>query len=222
MGDAIAALESLLEHQFSDQDLLSMALTHASSASGVTYERLEFLGDRVLGLAVAQILYEKFPDEAEGDLARRLAALVQGRTLAQVAQEIDLGAHIQLSESERNAGGAENEHILADVLEAVLGALYLDADFAVCQDVIARLWGDRFYKMDEPPMHPKTWVQEWAQGRGLSLPSYEIIGQTGPDHAPVFEVRLTVDGFEPASAEGRSRQEAEKRAARAFMEKYGE
>ena len=216
------SINDIVGHEFADQSLLIMALTHASSAAGVTYERLEFLGDRVLGLAVAEILYKKFPSEPEGDLARRLASLVQGTTLAEVARENDLGAHIHLSESERNAGGAQNDHILADVMEGLLGALYLDAGFAPCQAMIARLWGERFYKMTEPPRHPKTWIQEWVQGQSLALPRYDITGQSGPDHAPVFEVSLMVDGYDPVVAEGKSRQEAEKQAAKAFMEKYGE
>lgn len=221
MGADHSALYSIIGYEFQDRSLPEMALTHASAGSGPTYERLEFLGDRVLGLSVAQILYEKFPDEAEGALARRLAALVQGRTLAEIAQEIDLGRYILLSDAERASGGAENEHILADVLEALLGAVYLDAGFSACQDLIARLWGDRFYKMLEPPMHPKTALQEWAQGKGLALPHYKITNQTGPDHAPVFEVSVSVDGYPLLKAEGRSRQEAEKQAARLFMEEHG-
>lgn len=211
------SVETIIGYQFKDKKLLDMALTHASTASGKTYERLEFLGDRVLGMAVADTLYNKFPNEPEGDLARRLSALVQGETLAQIARAHDLGAHIQLSEAERNSGGADNDHILADVMEAILGALYLDADYKTCQQVVAQLWGDRFYKMTQPPQHPKTRVQEWAQAKSLSLPSYDIIGQSGPDHAPIFEVRLSVEGYAPVSAQGRSRQEAEKKAASAFM-----
>jgi ribonuclease-3 len=214
-------LQLILEYDFSDQALLQMALTHASSASGVTYERLEFLGDRVLGLAVAEILYSKFSMESEGDLARRLASLVQGTTLATIAREIDLGVFIHFSESERNAGGAENDHILADVLEALLGALYLDGGFKSCKALIERLWGDRFYKMLAPPMHPKTQVQEWAQGQGLPLPVYEICEQSGPDHAPIFKISLTVDGYGVVIAEGKSRQEAEKQAAKAFVAQQG-
>lgn len=211
------SVENIIGYTFKDKALLDLALTHASTASGQTYERLEFLGDRVLGLAVAETLYTKFPKEPEGDLARRLSALVQGATLAQIAREYDLGSHIQLSEAERNSGGADNDHILADVIEAILGALYLEAGYPACRDAIIRLWGDRFYKMTEPPQHPKTRVQEWAQSKGIKLPAYDIVGQSGPDHAPIFEVRLSVEGYPPVSAQGRSRQEAEKRAANAFM-----
>ncbi len=204
-------IESLIQYEFKDKNLLSLALTHASVATGKTYERLEFLGDRVLGMAVADTLYNKFPNEPEGDLARRLSALVQGETLAEIAREIKLGAHIRLSDAERCSGGDDNNHILADVVEAVLGALYLDADYATCQRVVAALWGERFYKMTQPPQHPKTSVQEWVQSKGLGLPKYEIVGQSGPDHAPIFEVCLSVDGYPSATAQGKSRQEAEKK-----------
>jgi len=213
-------LQRKLNYQFADPSLLTMALTHASHESDITYERLEFLGDRVLGLAVAEILYKTFDQEAEGDMAKRLASLVQGTTLAQIAQEIHLGDHIILSESERNTGGAENDHILADVMEAILGALYLDAGFADCKALIERLWGDRFQTMTKPPQHPKTGLQEWAQSKSLPLPTYEITAQTGPDHAPEFEVAVTVADFGTCTASGKSRQEAEKRAAAAFLKTH--
>lgn len=214
---SVQAVEALTGHHFAQPDLVVMALTHASAASNVTYERLEFLGDRVLGMAVADLLYDAFPGEAEGPLAKRLSSLVQGTTLAKIAQEKNLGALIVFSESELSAGGAENQHILADVVEAILGALYLDGGFDVCKDFVKSLLGDRLYKMNKPPQHPKTFVQEWAQGRGLSLPVYEVVEQSGPDHAPVFTVRLTVEGHKPFTADGKSRQEAEKAAAKLFM-----
>ena len=214
---AIKAIETLIGYTFKDSALLSLAITHASTASGQSYERLEFLGDRVLGMAVANTLYEKFANEPEGDLAKRLSALVQGETLAQIAREHDLGQYIQMSEAERNAGGADNDHILADIVEAILGALYLDAGYETCQKLVAQLWGDRFYEMTRPPLHPKTRVQEWSQAKGIGLPVYEIIDQSGPDHAPVFEVCLTVGDYKPACATGKSRQEAEKKAAHLFM-----
>lgn len=222
MSDQLAKLQDILGYRFAEQSLLTMALTHASTSGDVTYERLEFLGDRVLGLATADALYSKFADEPEGDLARRLAALVQGTTLAKIAVEMDLGSFIYLSDAERNAGGGENDHILADVLEALLGAMYLDGGFAACQATITKLWGERFYQMVSPPQHPKTHLQEWAQGKGLSLPAYKIIGQTGPDHAPMFKVGLSVEGFDTVAAEGKSRQEAEKQVAALFMQTYGD
>lgn len=206
-------IETLIGHAFADQKLFKLALTHASASGGRSYERLEFLGDRVLGMAVADILYTMFPNDAEGPLARRLSALVQGETLSAIAQEINLSQYIQLSENER-----DNQHILADVLEAILGALYLDAGYPECQRVITQLWGTRFKQMTRPPQHPKTSVQEWAQAKGLTLPTYEIIRQSGPDHAPLFDVQLTVETFPPIVEQGRSRQEAEKKAAITFMQ----
>lgn len=211
-------LQDALGYTFRDSALLASALTHASTG-GQNYERLEFLGDRVLGLVVAETLYEKFPGEAEGDLAKRLAALVRGELLAKIASRINLGAYLNFSMAERNAGGGTNENILADALEAVIGAMYLDGGFEPCRKLILALWDGHFEDMKTPPMHPKTAVQEWAQGRGLPLPEYKIAGQSGPDHAPVFAVTLSVQGYDDVTAEGRTRQAAEKEAARIFMEK---
>ncbi len=210
-------LEKALGHSFRDKDLLARALTHSSAAHTGNYERLEFLGDRVLGLVIAEILYEKFPGEPEGDLAKRLAALVQGEMLAEIARGFDLGAFIDFSAAERGAGGAENENILSDVFEALIGALYLEAGLPPCRALIENLWERRFYDMKTPPMHAKTLLQEWAQGRGLPLPAYRIAAQHGPDHAPMFEVALSVKGYDEVKAQGRSRQQAERDAAQIFM-----
>lgn len=215
---AIDQLEKDIGHSFNNKTLVLNALTHSSTGDD-NYERLEFLGDRVLGLTVAEILYEKFPDENEGDLAKRLAALVQGKLLAEIAATIHLGDYMKFSQAERLAGGDKNENILGDALEALLGALYLDAGFAACRQLIEKLWHGRFDTTIAPPSHPKTALQEWAQGAGLPLPTYKIIGQSGPDHAPVFTVELNVKGYDPLKADGRSRQVAEKEAARIFMEK---
>ncbi|MCD8494144.1 MAG: ribonuclease III [Alphaproteobacteria bacterium] len=213
-------LPTLIGYRFKNSELLQQALTHSSTGAAKNYERLEFLGDRVLGLVVSDILFDKFPDEPEGDLAKRLASLVQGAFLAKRAQALNLGKFLNLSEAERSAGGSENDHILADVLEALIGAIYLDSrDIAPCRAFIEKLWGDAFYTMHKPPQHPKTALQEWLQAQGLPLPNYKITGQSGPDHAPVFEVELKIRGHQPATAQGRSRQEAEKEAARLFMER---
>ncbi len=212
-------LETALGHRFKNKDLAADALTHSSVASGKNYERLEFLGDRVLGLIVAEILFEKFPAEAEGDLAKRLAALVQGELLAVIAAEINLGTYVTFSEAERGAGAEDNENIIADALEALIGAVYLEGGLKPCRALVEKLWQGRFENMKTPPSHPKTSLQEWAQGQGLPLPEYKIIGQSGPDHAPVFLVRLSVKGYEDVKAEGRSRQVAEKEAAKIFLEK---
>jgi len=197
---------------------LEAALTHSSTGAADNYERLEFLGDRVLGLVMAQILFETFTAENEGGLAKRHAALVQGSTLAEIAREIDLGAFMILSDAERAAGGADNDNILADGLEALIGALYLDSGLPACHKAIEKLWSNRVSVMREPPRDSKTALQEWAQGQGLPLPVYEIIKREGPDHAPVFEMQVSVQGFSPQGAQGSSIRAAEKEAASRLLE----
>lgn len=214
----LAELESKISYSFQNRSLLLTALTHSSANTLENYERLEFLGDRVLGLVVSETLYQKFPNEQEGDLAKRLASLVQGTWLAKMAQKIDLGAFMSFSQAEKESGGSENENILADGVEALIGAMYLDGGLQPCQKFIALLWGDAFYELKKPPLHPKTALQEWAQGEGLPLPTYKISGQSGPDHAPVFDVVLKVQGYPDVIAQGRSRQVAEREAARVFLE----
>ena len=213
----ISDLEKKIGHSFKDQSLLTRALTHSSTGADKNYERLEFLGDRVLGLAVSELLYRKFPEEAEGNLARRLAGLVEGSFLARMAESMEMGSCITFSISEKAAGGAENDNILADVREAVIGALYLDAGFETCRARVENLWADHIHVTAAPPQHPKTTLQEWAQGSGLGLPEYDITGQSGPDHAPVFEVTLRIEGYANTVAQGGSRQQAEKEAALAFL-----
>ncbi|QQG37345.1 MAG: ribonuclease III [Micavibrio aeruginosavorus] len=210
-------LQSRLGYRFKEPSLLVAAMTHASMGPGSNYERLEFLGDRVLGLVMASWLYETFPGEVEGDLAKRHAALVQGALLAEIAREWSLGDALILSDAERGAGGADNENMLADGFEALLGALYLDAGLAFCHDFIRRSWGERIRLMVTPPQDPKTALQEWAQGRGYPLPLYELVNREGPDHAPNFLIRVAVQGYPPAEAEGSSRRSAEKAAARQLL-----
>ena len=206
-------LQDSLDYHFKKTELLERALTHSSTGAEKNYERLEFLGDRVVGLVIAHMLWKIFPDENEGDLAKRHAALVQGQMLARLARLVRLGDFMQLSEAERAAGGASNVNILADGLESVIGALYIDGGLAECERVIKRLWGNSIHIMKAPPQDPKTALQEWAQGRTLPLPSYEVVGKNGPDHAPVFEIKVSVEGYPPCTAEGKSRRKAEKDAA---------
>lgn len=213
MSDAIAAFEGRFGYRFHNRQRLDVALTHSSTGADHNYERLEFLGDRVLGLVVAELLYEDFPHETEGDLARRHAALVSGATLAVIADNIELGAVLRLSDSERATGGAKNDNILSDVMEALIGALYLDAGIGPCKTVIGTLWRDILHTMEKPPQDPKTALQEWAQARGLKLPRYDLAARTGPDHAPLFTMTVSIDGFAPVSGEGPSRRAAEKAAA---------
>lgn len=217
MIDPANDFETRFGHLFGDRARFALALTHASTGADHNYERLEFLGDRVLGLVVAELLYENFPKESEGDLARRHAALVSGVTLAQVAATVNLAEVLKLSDAERATGGARNENILADVMEALIGALYLDAGIDACKSVIAHLWRDILHTMDKPPLDAKTGLQEWAQGRGLPLPVYTLTDRTGPDHAPIFTITVTVEGLASVSGEGPSRRNAEKAAATALL-----
>ena len=214
---SIEELQEKIGYVFKAPELLHRALTHSSTGGQENYERLEFLGDRVLGLVIATMLFKTFPGEREGDLAKRLALLVQGKTLAKLSSRIDLGDYIRFSNAEAASGGAKNDHILADVFEAVLGAMYIDGGYEPCAALIETHWQDTLSTMSRPPQHPKTALQEWAQGQGLPLPEYEIISQSGPDHAPVFEISLKIKGHPAVTSKGRSRADAEKKVASEFM-----
>jgi len=217
-ADAVARLERRLGHAFEDPNLLERALTHASAAGGRDSPRhnevLEFLGDRVIGLLAAERLAELYPEAAEGALSIRLAALVSGKTCAAVAQGAGLGEALRLAGSEARAGGRTRPSILADAVEAVMAALYLDGGLVVARAAFLDLWADAFAALDETSARdPKTALQEWAQGLGRPLPDYAIVGRTGPDHRPRFTVSVSVQGLDAAEADGPSRQEAEKAAA---------
>ncbi len=213
LDSAQSGLQKIIGYDFKDAGKLKAALTHSSTGSEHNYERLEFLGDRVLNLIMAQELYERFHEESEGDLAKRHAALVQGKVIARVARRIDLGPALHLSGAERAAGGADNDNILADSIEALLGALFLDAGLDECRRVILDLWSEDVQTMDRPPRDSKTALQEWAQARSLSLPVYTLISREGPDHAPLFEIEVRVEGHPPTRCRGASRRKAEKEAA---------
>lgn len=213
----LAALAERLGHAFSEPDLLIEALTHSSRGGRRSYERLEFLGDRVIGLVVAESLLIHFPDEAEGALAKRHAMLVRGETLAHIARALDLGPLIKVSPGEAESGGQKNPAILADVCEATLGALYLDGGLEAVRQVLLPLIDPLIMAATEPPQDNKTRLQEWAQGRGLPLPHYEGVGRSGPDHEPRFTVSVEVQGLPPALGEGRSKRAAEQEAAGALL-----
>ena len=216
---AFSKVEEIIEYKFKDLHLLERALTHSSTNDTYNYQRLEFLGDRVLGLVMAGALFTEFKSENEGGLAKRHTALVQGRTCTLVGKTHDIGAHIILSTSEREAGGQLNDNIIGDVVEALLGAVYIDGGYEPAQKVILKLWGDNIRTLDEAPQDPKTELQEWVQARGLDLPTYDVVDKTGPDHAPVFVVRLSVDGQDSVDAEGLSRRQAEKTAAEKMLKR---
>jgi ribonuclease-3 len=206
-------LQKRIGYSFRDPALLRAAMTHSSTGDDTNNERLEFLGDRVVNLVIAQELYRRFPDEAEGDLAKRHAALVQGKMLAAIARNAGLGAVIILSDAERAAGGNDNENIMADCCEALLGAVFLDTGLDECRRLVLALWEDRIDNLRKPPRDSKTALQEWAQARALGLPRYVLLSRDGPDHAPRFEVEVQIDGQPQAKGNGTSLRKAEKEAA---------
>lgn len=217
----LAAVAKALGHTFARPQLLAQALVHRSAAGGdvVSYERLEFLGDRVLGLAVAEMLFARFPTEPEGALAGRHTALVRAEALARVAEGIDLGRYLVLSHGEEDAGGRSNGALLADACEAIIGALYLDGGLTAAKQFIAGHWAAMMEEDLTPPKDAKTGLQEWAQRRGLPLPVYETVSVEGPDHSPLFTIRVSVEGQKPEMATGASKRIAAQAAARALLEK---
>jgi len=234
--DAVSAkadLAGILGYAFTRNELLTEALTHPSAPSHSPrrhpkrpggarsdYERLEFLGDRVLGLVIADLLWRRFPDETEGHLTQRLAHLVRRDAVAKVAEQIGLGRHLVVSPAEAAAGAASRPAILADVLEAVIAAVYLDGGFAAAFSFVERWWQPLISEMaDRPPRDPKTMLQEWAQARGLPLPTYRLIATAGPDHARCFTVAVDVDGREETQATASSKRAAETGAAAVLLER---
>jgi ribonuclease III len=221
-GRAHEKLEARLGYRFADPDLLDRALTHSSAVSPSrrierSYQRLEFLGDRVLGLVVADMLYRRLPKANEGELSRALNALVRKETCAAIARDLDLGAELNLGESEARTGGAKKEAILGDVAEAVIGAVYCDGGLGRAFEVVERLFGDYIVHAGTERADAKTTLQEWAQGRGLEPPSYEEIDRKGPDHAPEFTIAVHLDGYAEVSASGPSKKLAEHKAAEMFL-----
>ncbi len=194
------------------------ALTHGSR-SDANYERLEFLGDRVLGLVMAEWLYERFPTDPEGALSKRFNALVTGAVCAEVARGLGVPAHLRLGKQARDDGASDSDNVLGDVMEALLGALYRDAGPAAARDAIRRLWGDRIATGSVAPQHPKSALQEWAASHQRKPPVYEVIDRAGPGHAPRFTVKAAIPKLAEAVAEGGSKQEAETAAAKALLEK---
>ena len=199
--------------------LWQAALTHGSMGEKRDYERLEFLGDRVLGLAIADWLYER-SNEAEGKLAQRLNAIVSREMCATIAREIGLGAHIRISKQARSDGGHDSDNILGDVMEALLGAQFLENGFNAARELVHILWRPALESGAGESKHPKSALQEWAAGNRRKPPEYEVIDRSGPDHAAQFTVRVTVYKVGEAEAIASSKGEAEKAAAKAFMERY--
>jgi ribonuclease III len=220
------ALEDRIGYRFKDGAQLDCALTHISALKGArnragSYQRLEFLGDHVLGLVISDMLYRSYPKADEGELSRRLADLVRKETCAEIARTIDLGPAIRVGASEANAGARSRLAILADVCEAVIGAVYLDGGYKAAEELVERLWQARMQATVQPLRDPKTVLQEWAQARGLPTPAYREIARSGPDHDPEFRVSVQLPAFAPAEGLGRSKRAAEQAAASAMLVREG-
>ena len=216
-SDDIAALERAIGYTFENRRLLSEALTHSSVPGVPSNERLEFLGDRVLGLVIAEALIARYKDESEGTLAPRLNGLVRRETLAKVAKAVDLGAHLKMAKSESRSGGRQKDGMLADAMEAIIAAVYLDAGLDAARDVILNGWRTHLDHQDEAPIDAKTALQEWAQGRGMALPAYREIAREGPDHNPSFTVEVSLGNGETARGSDASKRAAQQAAAKALL-----
>jgi ribonuclease-3 len=215
-------LEARLGYRFADPDLLDRALTHSSAVSPGkrierSYQRLEFLGDRVLGLVVADMLYRRLPKANEGELSRSLNSLVRKETCAAIARELDLGTEMNLGESEARTGGANKDAILGDVAEAVIGAIFCDGGLGQAYEIVERLFGEHIDHAGNVRADPKTTLQEWAQGRGHEPPLYTEVERTGPDHAPEFTISVKLGNYDPLTATGPSKKLAEHKAAERFL-----
>ncbi len=218
-NSALQHFSQRLGHQFSDESLLQKALTHASSSNKKDNDnqRLEFLGDRVLGLVISQALFEADLSAREGQLAPRFNALVRKEACAEVAEQINLGDALRLGRSEMRSGGRRKVALLGDAMEAVIAAVYLDAGFLTAQKLVLRLWGERVFKAESHVVDPKSALQEWAQGRGLPTPVYTDISRSGPDHQPLFTVEASLTNGEKARGKAASKKAAQVQAAGALL-----
>jgi ribonuclease-3 len=212
-----------LGHIFNDRELLTRALTHSSASATASNERLEFVGDRVLGLIAAEKLHILYPGDQEGALALKFNALVRQEACARAAEAAGIGEHMILANSENMSGGRRKAAILAGTCEAVIAALYLDGGLEAARAFVEGYWEEAFSTLDRDMRDAKTALQEWAQGRKEfpSAPAYRLLRREGPDHAPRFEVEVSVKGCEPAVGEGGSKREAEQAAAKAMLAKLG-
>ena len=214
--DTAAFVRDQLGHEANDLSLFELALTH-SSLSGGSYERLEFLGDRVLGMTIAEALYRRYPNEPEGNLSKRYNALVDRETCAQNGREIGVPALVRLGKQAREDGASQSDNVVGDVVEALIGALYLDGGIEVAKSFILRLWEADLAMQRRAPQHPKSALQELAAAKGVKAPAYEVVSRTGAHHAPRFTVKVSVPKLGEATAEGASKQEAETSAAAALL-----
>jgi len=220
-----ASLEKKIGHRFKDKRLLTEALTHVSAVGGGkftgSYQRFEFLGDHVLGLVIADLLLREFPRAQEGELSQRLSDLVRKETCAEVGLELDLGSFIHFGRHELQSGGRKKKTILADVCEAVIGAVYLDGGFEAATKFVDRYWRPRALAPGRTLRDAKTRLQEWAQKRGLPPPSYRQVERKGPDHSPLFRIVVDVQGLASGEGEGATKRDAQRAAAEAALQAQG-
>jgi len=219
-------LQDTLGHRFANPDLLALALTHASSVNGArgarqTYQELEFLGDRVLGLVIADMLTEEFPKATEGDLSRWFHRLVSGEICAEVANELQLAKYLKMGKGPRKSAGSASPGVLADVCEAVIAAVYRDAGIEAARGMIERRWRPLIAAMSGPHRDAKTELQEWAHRRGFDTPAYTQVARSGPDHNPEFGIEVSVGDIAPEQGRGRSKREAEQEAAASLLRREG-
>lgn len=222
VDEQVRAAEDAIGYRFKDRDLLNRALTHPSAVSAadsvrLSNQRLEFLGDRVLNLIIAERLFSRRKMESEGDLAPRLNQLVKKAACADAMRHLDLGRFLILSDSEEASGGRSRESTLGDACEAILGAIFVDGSLAPARRFVEAGWAPQFANAPAETRDPKTLLQEWAQAKGLPLPSYRIIDRTGPDHAPVYEVEVSLPDHGQAGASGASKRDAERLAAASLL-----
>ena len=217
----VEGIAALTGHTFADTQLLERALTHASARKGVDYQRLEFLGDRVLGLIISELLFSSFPEAPEGELSVRLNALVNAEMLASIAEEIGLPDFIATGAELRALSGRKRVNVRADVVEALIAALYLDGGFDAARAFVHRHWSEHAESAGAARRDAKTELQEWAHQVAGEAPTYSLEGRSGPDHDPLFTVSAELKGYKPVSGKGRSKREAEQNAATAMLEREG-
>ena len=217
-ADISAFVRDTLGHSPNDAKLFELAFVH-SSVGKHSYERLEFLGDRVLGLVIAETLYRRYPDEPEGNLSRRYNALVARETCAEVGRDIGVPALVRLGKQAREDRANEGDNVVGDVVEALIGALLIDGGLSAAAQFIARCWEPYLAGQARVPLHPKSALQELAAAQNRAAPAYEVIGRSGAHHAPLFTIKVSVRGLGEATAEGASKQEAETAAAEALLAK---
>lgn len=223
---SLEEVETRLGHAFADRQLLERALTHPSAVSGAdkrdkSYQRLEFLGDRVLGLTVADMLFRTMPADDEGTLSRRLSDLVRAETCAEIASQLELGQAVSVGPTESRTIVGSRPSVLADMCEAVIGAIYLDAGWASAEAFVTRLWLPRLAAGPAAQRDAKSALQEWAQGRGLPTPVYKVIERSGPDHQPLFTMAVVIPGIEDGTGQGSAKRQAEIAAATAVLRREG-